>query len=112
MNHFPFFCSVQLHTWDSICFNHLLNFCRSVKKNPCHKENQDLFGNDLNFCGDKTDTAYKCQELCQETPLCVQFTWLGKPFGGREKECCMKNKFNHNYDTSFGATSGPKFCGI
>ena len=72
-----------------------------------------MSGNDLNGCDIKTDTANKCQKLCQETTGCVQFTWLGINFegGSREKECCMKNEFNGNYGSVIGAFSGPQFCG-
>ena len=64
-------------------------------------ENQDLYGNDLNGCGAKTETADDCQKLCGQTNGCVQFTWLDKNFdddvnNSRFKQCCMKNVVNND----------------
>ena len=69
-------------------------------------------GNDLNNCRDKTDTPEQCQELCQKTPGCVQFTWLDSNFheDSRFKQCCMKNKLNSDYIPTTGLISGPKRC--
>jgi len=81
-------------------------------KVQCLEDNQDYFGNDLNACRDKTDTASKCQELCQKTTGCVQFTWIKQTFAedSRVKECCMKNKYVSKSSTLNGVISGPKFC--
>ena len=75
--------------------------------------NGDYYGNDLNACGATTDTATKCQELCQKTAGCVQFSWLDKNFDGgkRYKQCCMKNVINNNYTPNSEIISGPKRCG-
>ena len=86
------------------------------KYTDCLVTDADLSGNDLNSCGDDTDTPQKCQELCQETSACVQFTWISSTFGdgSRYKECCMKHMgsvpglFPENVA---GLISGPKFCG-
>ena len=75
--------------------------------------NGDIYGNDLNECRDKTKTPEKCQELCEETSGCVQFTWLDRTFadGSRYKECCMKDRVSDDYLPTSGAISGPKQCG-
>ena len=73
----------------------------------------NLWENDLNKCGDKTDTPQKCQELCEETAGCVQFTWLHKNYwdGRMDKSCCMKKRLNYDYKPEVGSISGPKWCG-
>ena len=82
-------------------------------KVQCILKDLDLPGNDLNGCKDKTDTAQKCGELCQNTSECVQFTWLGLNFEekAKRKECCMKNVFSNSYKDLVGAFSGHKNCG-
>ena len=80
--------------------------------NDCSKPGDDLFGNDLNFCGDKTDTNHECQLLCQQTTGCVQFTWLGYDTPGREKECCLKNAVNNNPGVLSTVISGPESCPV
>ena len=83
----------------------------------CFFVNIDYRGNDLNQCADKTDTAQKCQYLCQKTNDCIQFTWIGKNFrkGTQDpfynKACCMKNVINTSPVSEDGVTSGPKYCG-
>ena len=67
---------------------------------------------DLNGCGTKTNTAEECQELCQDTTGCVQFTWLDVNFKKRANKCCLKNALNINNVPEVGAFSGPKFCGM
>ena len=71
-------------------------------------------GNDLNNCKNKTDTPEKCQELCQKTSECVQFTWLDSNLddGTRFKDCCMKSKQNNDYIPIAGAISGPWLCSM
>ena len=79
----------------------------------CYYYNANLPGNELNSCSDKTDTAEKCQELCQRTDTCLQFTWRDKASDiNKYKECCMKKAYSGNYEySSIGLISGPKHCG-
>ena len=92
--------------------------CKCLYNNYNHIESNcfvkgDYFGNDLNHCDAHTDTATECQELCQGTADCVQFSWLDKNFdgGNRYKECCMKNIISNNLTPNSEIISGPKLCG-
>ena len=78
----------------------------------CFLDDSDYPGDDLNACGAKTDSASECQELCQVTANCVQFTWMGlNPLlANRAKECCLKNAVKNNPTTLQGLVSGPRLC--
>ena len=76
----------------------------------------DYWGNDLctkNTC-EKKETPEECQELCQNTEDCVEFTWVGPNANdwvkGR-KMCWLKNQTSPNPTSSEHRVSGPKYCG-
>ena len=58
--------------------------------------NTDYPGNDLNpGCNTntpKTDTPYKCLELCQKTAECKGFSWEHPDVGWCPNGCWLKNK--------------------
>ena len=66
-------------------------------------------------CTDKTDTAEQCQNLCQATPKCKQFSWFGHDFWDeqRKRECCLKSikQAPEKAEDLSHVVSGPKFCG-
>ena len=90
-------------------------FCTSMiyfAGSSCFLDNSDYPGNDLNNCGNKTDSANECHKLCQTTDDWVQFTWIGlnSKLAGRAKECCLKNNVTDSPTAFPGLVSGPKFC--
>ena len=86
-----------------------------IAANECYSFDTDYWGNDLNHCDVKTDTAQECQELCAETEGCVEFTWLGIAVGddiGSKDKCCLKDSPYDNRQSHPGLVSGPKNCGM
>ena len=80
------------------------------KARTCFYYSTRLPYNDLNGCKDKTDTVELCQDLCQKTKGCFQFTWFDKP-NKSDRKCCMKNVHRNNFVYEEGYISGPKYCG-
>ena len=59
------------------------------------------------------ETPEDCQQLCQETDGCVEFTWALPCEGNVDirKMCWLKNQTNTDPLTVADRVSGPKFCG-
>ena len=71
----------------------------------CLLEGIDYQGNDLEAV-DK-DTPEECQNKCQETSYCVQFTWVRDA-----KKCHLKKHLTTpSSGAHLGCVSGPKYCG-
>ena len=86
-----------------------------IAANECYSFDTDYWGNDLNHCDVKTDTAQGCQELCAETEGCVEFVWLGIAIYDDEDnkgKCCMKDAPYDDRSSQPGLVAGPKNCGM
>lgn len=87
------------------------------RHDDCYLYGKKYNGSNLNkineICSDKTDTPHQCQNLCQKTHHCKQFSWYENDFDKRGKECCLKSKDNAKIIAVIkpGVVSGPKFCG-
>jgi len=81
--------------------------------NECYAFDVDYWGNDLNNCGMKTDTAQECQNACAQDDGCVEFTWIGIALADDDNninKCCLKSAAYDNKQSSPGLVSGPKTC--
>ena len=99
-------------------FDLLTKYCLSFvhagfHEETCHHYNYELRGNDLNDCGETTETPEECQNLCKSKRHCFQFTWVDKTYVGNASytSCCLKNDIQNTYHYVVGLISGPKQCG-
>ena len=92
----PFFCKFLFFLILSACIQEDLMY----KGNPLTKPKYYPINNDYGY----TETAVKCQELCQKTAKCQWFNW------GTDKHCYLnkgKGEERHKYP---GGSTGPAYC--